>query len=47
MIIILIYKPVSKCAVINTIFLILNLIYGGRKYIAYSILMSLLTDAFE
>ena len=38
MIIILRYKPVSKCAVINTIFLILKLIYGGRKYIVCSIL---------
>ena len=38
MIIILIYKPVSKCAFINTIFLILKLIYGDRKYNVCSIL---------
>ena len=38
MILTLISKPVSKCALINTIFLILKLIYGGRKYIVCSIL---------
>ena len=38
MLIILIYKSVSKYAVINTIFLIIKLIYGGRKYIVCSIL---------
>ena len=38
MIKILIYKPVSRCAFINTIFLILKLIYGGRKYTICSIL---------
>ena len=41
MIIFLIYKPVSKCAFINTIFLIQKLIYGGRKYIVCSIIKSL------
>ena len=38
MIIILIYKPISKCAFINTIFLMLKLINGGRKKIVCSIL---------
>ena len=41
MIIIIIYKPLSKCAFINTIFLIQKLIYGGRKYSVCSIITSL------